>query len=168
MAHREWAPPHVSCLDPRVQPAGSAQLPVARAWELETVLGDELWDRFEPQLEAVAGGDRGDRVGCHGAGHVDYLFEPMSARVLRDRGALPALDELLARTRDALISELTDTVADGFAASGAAATRLRAVIALALDFWTWYRLTQEGLSDPKAARLMADLTACEAIRPRRN
>jgi AcrR family transcriptional regulator len=93
---------------------------------------------------------------------------PMSAKVLRDRGALPALDELLARTRDAPISELTDTLADGFAASGAAATRLRAMIALALEFWTWHRLTQEGLSDATAARLMADLTTCEAVRPSRN
>jgi hypothetical protein len=36
------------------------------------------------------------------------------------------------------------------------------VIALALDFWTWQRLTHEGLSDNKAAKLMADLVACEA------
>src|SRR5579885_786300 len=46
---------------------------------------------------------------------------PMSARVLRDRAALPALDALLTRTRDAFIRELTDSLADAFAAKGAAA-----------------------------------------------
>jgi len=38
------------------------------------------------------------------------------------------------------------------------------VIALALDFWTWQRLTQEGLTDETAAKLMADLVACTSDR----
>jgi AcrR family transcriptional regulator len=87
---------------------------------------------------------------------------PMSAKVLHDRGALPALDALLVRTRDASIAQLTTTLAGGFAARGAAGARLRALISLALDFWTWQRLTQEGLSDDKAARLMSDVVACAA------
>jgi AcrR family transcriptional regulator len=87
---------------------------------------------------------------------------PMSAKVLRDREAMPALDALLTRTRDAAIAELTQALTSGFAVTGAARVRLRAVIALALDFWTWQRLTQEGLSDRKAAKLMADLVACSA------
>jgi AcrR family transcriptional regulator len=94
---------------------------------------------------------------------------PMSTRVLRDRAAVPALDALLARTRDVSIAELIKTLTAGFGARGAAARRLRAVIALAVDFWTWHRLTAEGLSDEKAARLMADLVACVAVgagRPR--
>jgi AcrR family transcriptional regulator len=85
---------------------------------------------------------------------------PMSTKVLHDRKALPALDALLTRTRDASISELTKALATGFPARGQAAARLRAVIALALDFWTWQRLTQEGLTDEKAAKLMADLITC--------
>ena len=87
---------------------------------------------------------------------------PMSAKVLHDRRALPALDALLARTRDANMAHLTQTLTSGFSAKGAARARLRAVIALALDFWTWERLTQEGLSDDKAAKLMTDLVACTA------
>jgi hypothetical protein len=90
---------------------------------------------------------------------------PMSAKVLHDRQALPALDALLARTRDANIAELTRSLAAGFRVKGAAGARLRAVIALALDFWTWQRLTQEGLSDAKAADLMADLVASTAAEP---
>jgi AcrR family transcriptional regulator len=90
---------------------------------------------------------------------------PMSARVLRDRAALPALDELLARTRDAHIGELTAALVAGFPSKGATAARVRAVIALALDFWTWQRLTHERLSDTAAARLMADLVAHAAGGP---
>jgi AcrR family transcriptional regulator len=90
--------------------------------------------------------------------------EPMSAKVLHDRRMLPALDALLARTRDSNISELADALAAGFPARGPARRRLRATIALALDFWTWQRLTREGLSDDSAARLMAHLVACAARR----
>jgi AcrR family transcriptional regulator len=90
--------------------------------------------------------------------------EPMSANVLHDRRILPALDALLQRTRDSTISELTDTLAAGFPVAGPARRRLRAVIALALDFWTWQRLKQEGLSDDTAAGLMADLVICAARR----
>jgi hypothetical protein len=89
----------------------------------------------------------------------------MSAKVLHDRQALPELDALLTRTGDATIREMTSTLAAGFSANGAAGTRLRAVLALALDFWTWQRLTHEGLSDAKAANLMADLVDCAAANP---
>jgi AcrR family transcriptional regulator len=85
---------------------------------------------------------------------------PMSAKVLRDRATLPALDELLMHTRDANIEQLKDSLAAGFGAKGAAGARLRALIALALDFSTWQRLSQEGLTDDKAAELMASLIAC--------
>jgi hypothetical protein len=82
----------------------------------------------------------------------------MSAMVLRDRATLPALDALLMRTRDADIEQLKNRLAAGFSAKGAARV-LRALIALALDFSTWQRLTQEGLTDKKAAELMASLVA---------
>jgi AcrR family transcriptional regulator len=91
---------------------------------------------------------------------------PMSAKVLHDRQALPALDALLARTRDASLAELSRSLAAEFRVKGAAGARLRAVIALALDFWTWQRLAQEGLTDDKAAQLMADLAACVATSQR--
>jgi AcrR family transcriptional regulator len=85
--------------------------------------------------------------------------EPMTAKVLRDRSALPALDELLARGADAGTSALADTLAASFGARGARAARVRAVVALALDFWTWRRLKAEGLTDDVAAELMADVVA---------
>lgn len=83
--------------------------------------------------------------------------EPMTAKVLRDRKGLPALDALLAQTLDTAQVELAGALAAGFAAGRPAGKRARATIALALDFWTWHRLTHEGLRDHDAAKLMADL-----------
>jgi AcrR family transcriptional regulator len=81
--------------------------------------------------------------------------EPMSANVRRDREIVPALDSLMARTTDAREAELADALAAGFVKGGRPRRELHAVVALALDFWTWRRLAKEGLSDAAAARLMA-------------
>lgn len=83
--------------------------------------------------------------------------EPMTAKVLRDRKALPALDTLLERTLDTRQAELTGVLAGGFEATGPVRKRTRALVALALDFWTWHRLSSEGLTDNDAAQLMAHL-----------
>jgi AcrR family transcriptional regulator len=85
--------------------------------------------------------------------------EPMTGKVLRDRSALPALDELLAGGADVQMAALADALATGFGARARRAERVHAVVALALDFWTWERLTGEGLADADAAALMADLIA---------
>ena len=82
--------------------------------------------------------------------------EPMTANVLRDRTAVPALDALLAQTMDAQQAALLDALASALRVRGvAAARRTRALLALALDFWTWERLAAEGLSDDEAAGAMA-------------
>jgi hypothetical protein len=44
---------------------------------------------------------------------------------------------------------------------------VRALIRLALDFWTWRRLDREGLDDAAAADLMTELAAA-AARSRRS
>jgi AcrR family transcriptional regulator len=88
--------------------------------------------------------------------------EPMTSKVLRDRKALPALDELLARTLDARQAELTDALAAGLGVDRQAGNRARAIIALSLDFWTWLRLAREGLDDDAAAALMAELVVSAA------
>src|SRR4029453_7609698 len=75
---------------------------------------------------------------------------PMAEKVQRDRGAVPALDDLMERTADARLSQLSDTLAAGFGRRGANRTLIR----LALDFWTWHRMSAEGLSQNKAADLM--------------
>jgi AcrR family transcriptional regulator len=82
---------------------------------------------------------------------------PMTLKVMRDRSALPALDALLARTADVQMAGLADALTAGFGLEGDAARRLRAVVAVALDVWTWLRLEREGLGDDEAAELMAGL-----------
>jgi AcrR family transcriptional regulator len=84
--------------------------------------------------------------------------EPMAEKIQRERGAVPALDELMVRTADARLGELAAALAAGFRARGRRAER-QALIRLALDFWTWRRLDREGLSDLAAARLMAGAVA---------
>lgn len=88
----------------------------------------------------------------------------MTAKVLRDRKALPALDALLAQTLDTRQSELTQALAAGFETDHATSKQLRATIALALDFPTWERLTREGLRDDAAAKLMSELVTYTAAR----
>jgi AcrR family transcriptional regulator len=93
--------------------------------------------------------------------------EPMAEKVQRDRGAVPALDALMSQTADARLARLTEALAGGFRSRGRNTERLRALIRLALDFWTWRRLAREGLDDAAAADLMAELAAA-AARSRRS
>jgi AcrR family transcriptional regulator len=88
--------------------------------------------------------------------------ERMSANVRRDRAAVPALDRLLGATMDAQMDGLAGALAAGFATGGRPRKQLRAATALALDFWTWRRLTQEGLGDRAAAALMVGLVQSAA------
>ena len=84
---------------------------------------------------------------------------PMAENIQRDRGAVPALDALMARTADARLTQLTDALVAGFRGGGSQAHRQRTLIRLALDFWTWRRLNREGLHDDMAADLMSDAIA---------
>jgi AcrR family transcriptional regulator len=87
---------------------------------------------------------------------------PMAENVQRDRGAVPPLDALMTQTADAQFSELTAALSGGFRLRGGRAERQRALIRLALDFWTWRRLDREGLDDGAAADLMAEAVASVA------
>jgi hypothetical protein len=53
-----------------------------------------------------------------------------------------------------VLSDLTGALAAGFTHKAASAKRVRAAVALALDFWTWRCLAGEGMSDEDAAGLM--------------
>ena len=75
--------------------------------------------------------------------------EAMSANVLRDAEVLPALAGLLRET-EGQMDDLIAALAAGFGRSG----RVRAAVALALDFWAWRRLARSGLSDKVAADVM--------------
>jgi AcrR family transcriptional regulator len=86
----------------------------------------------------------------------------MAEKIQRDRSAVPALDALMKRTADARLAQLTEALAEGFRSRGRRAQRQRALIRLALDFWTWRRLNREGLDDDTAADLMTEAVASVA------
>jgi AcrR family transcriptional regulator len=73
----------------------------------------------------------------------------MQRRILGERATVPELDEWLARSRDPRLAELAAGLTAGFERRDA-----QALVALALDFWTWQRLDHEGFDDAAAAALM--------------
>jgi AcrR family transcriptional regulator len=77
----------------------------------------------------------------------------MSGNVARDRGAMPALDELMRETADARFDALADALGRD--------RQSRAFIRIALTFSTWRTLTDRGLSDAAAARLMSERASCK-------
>jgi len=79
---------------------------------------------------------------------------PMRRRVLGERATVPELDAWLARSSDPMLAELATRLSAGFDRPDA-----RALVALALDFWTWQRLEREGLGDAAAAELMTGVVS---------
>ena len=73
----------------------------------------------------------------------------------RDRLLLPSLDMVMKVRMDQQMGGMASTLASGFPAA-ATSGGVRAAVALALDFWTWRRLSQEGMTDAAAARVMVD------------
>ena len=90
--------------------------------------------------------------------------EPMTSKLFSDRVAVPELDRFMRQNGDRRREALADGLAAGFGARGRRAERLRALMGLALDFWTWQRLTREGLGDEAAADMMAQAVAGELLR----
>src|SRR6187200_2967564 len=74
---------------------------------------------------------------------------PMQRRVFGERPTVPELEAWMAQSTDPMLAELASRFSTGFNGPHA-----RALVALALDFWTWQRLDREGLNDVAAAALM--------------
>ncbi len=83
--------------------------------------------------------------------------EGMQTIVQGERSSVPELERWMARSADVMQGELAAGLTAGFGLKGAAAGRMRVLIRLALDFWTWRRLSTEGLDDARAAALMSEL-----------
>ena len=81
--------------------------------------------------------------------------EPMYGKLFSDRASVPELDRFLAQNVDRMQAELADDLTAAFGVRGQRAERTGALTRLALDFWTWRRLSGEGLDDQAAADLMA-------------
>lgn len=73
----------------------------------------------------------------------------MQQRVFGERVTVPELDAWMTQSADRMLGELAAGLSAGFERPEA-----HALVALALDFWTWQRLDREGLDDAAAAELM--------------
>ena len=91
--------------------------------------------------------------------------EPMMRNLYRDRRIDPALDEFMRENADRALDGLADAATAGFEVGSTQQARLRSLIAVALDFWTWERLTREGMEDEGAAELMTEAIAAMAGQP---
>jgi AcrR family transcriptional regulator len=87
--------------------------------------------------------------------------EPMLSALLRDADAVPIVKELQAGRLEYLAA-IEDTLAPGWGARGAAAKRVRATIALALDFYAWRTLDERGLGRPDAIAIMSSAVRAAA------
>jgi AcrR family transcriptional regulator len=104
--------------------------------DLEPVAAiEDSADRLRAALTALYGWYRGTA--------------PMQGRLRGERASVPELDAWMAQSSDPLLAALADRFAEGFERPEA-----QALVALALDFWTWQRLDREGLDDAGAAELM--------------
>ena len=87
--------------------------------------------------------------------------EPMFTSVLRDADTVPMVRELQAG-RLAYLAHIEDGLAPGWGARGRAAKRLRAAIALALDFQAWRTLHERGLDRADAIAVMSSAVRAAA------
>jgi AcrR family transcriptional regulator len=89
----------------------------------------------------------------------------MMRNLYRDRHLDPALDEFMGDNLDVAIAGFADALVAAFEIEADRTARLRSLIAVALEFWTWDRLTGEGMNDDAAAELMTDAIAAVASVP---
>ena len=82
--------------------------------------------------------------------------EDMMGKVLRDAPIVPALGNVMEKRWFALIDSVIDILLQGRRLRGRQKLETRATIKVALDFWTWRSLTEEGLSDDAAASLATE------------
>lgn len=83
----------------------------------------------------------------------------MMRNLQRDRRSDPVLDEYMRDSSDAGLARLADAATAGFELEAGSVTRVRSLVRVALDFWTWDRLEAEGLSDRQKAELMTEAIA---------
>jgi AcrR family transcriptional regulator len=92
--------------------------------------------------------------------------EPMRANVLRDAQTMPELAALLDGSVVPYLEEVRDVLAGGWEVRGKVRKRLRATLALALDFHTWRSLERgSGLSRREAVETMLEAVRSSASRP---
>jgi AcrR family transcriptional regulator len=111
-----------------------------------------LAEQPPPDLEPVlALEDPGDRLRAALTALYGWYREtaPMQQHVIGERATVPELDAWMSQSADQQLAGLAAGLSAGFDGPHA-----QALVALALDFWTWQRLDREGLDDASAADLM--------------
>jgi AcrR family transcriptional regulator len=114
-----------------------------------------LAEHPQPDLEpAFALDDPAERLRAVLTSLYDWYREtaPMQRRVFGERATVPELDAWMAQSTDPMLAELATGLSAGFEGPDA-----HALVALALDFWTWQRLNGVGLDDAVAAELMTSV-----------
>jgi AcrR family transcriptional regulator len=89
----------------------------------------------------------------------------MMRNLNRDRRLDPALDEFMRANGDVALGGFAEAATAGFELKPDKAARVRSLVRVALDFWTWDRLISEGMDDESAAELMTDAIAAAAREP---
>jgi AcrR family transcriptional regulator len=89
----------------------------------------------------------------------------MMRNLQRDRRSDPVLDDFMRANGDVALRGLADALTAGFELEPEHAARVRSMVLIALDFWTWERLAAEGMDDEAAAGLMAEAIAALAGAP---
>jgi AcrR family transcriptional regulator len=80
----------------------------------------------------------------------------MMRNLQRDRRLDPALDGFMGANFDSAVDGLADAVMAGFDLDADREGRVRSIVRVALDFWTWDRLAGDRLDDGTAADLMTE------------
>jgi AcrR family transcriptional regulator len=88
--------------------------------------------------------------------------EPMYGKLFSDRALVPQLDRFLEQGIDRMQADLAGDLMAAYRSRGRRAERVHALIRVALDFWTWRRLSLEGFDDEAAAGVMAAAVASQA------
>lgn len=84
--------------------------------------------------------------------------EPLFGKLFSDRFSVPELDAFMTNGVDRMQEHVTSILSTAAGqVAGESAEHQRALARVAAEFWTWRRLSREGLADQDAARLMADV-----------
>ena len=88
--------------------------------------------------------------------------ESMFGKLFSDRFSVPELDRYMEENIDRMQAGLADGTGGRLRRPRAARGAHTALTRLAVDFWTWRRLSSDGLDDRAAADLMATAVAAGA------
>lgn len=113
---------------------------------------------FPDLAPVLAVEDPSERV--NGALRLIYAWyretESMYSKVFAARFTVPEVEAFVRANADRALTGLVTALASAVASGRRKDPARLALLRVALDFWTWWRLDQEGLDDSAAARIMTE------------